>query len=151
MKNYLRTQITLYEEDKNYPIWRRQERRSKYAVQLASWQLRSNSLKTSVCLFRPSHLFHYVSIIVSSWNFITIDRSDVHAKVKVRGQSSRSQVNTKCSGEESPYCFSRSSVKFQGLTGRKITDFDQNWALLDCNSRVNSQMATKCCAKLEVA
>ena len=51
MKNYLRTQITLYEEDKNYPIWRRQERRSKYAVQLASWQLRSNSPKTSV---RPS-------------------------------------------------------------------------------------------------
>ena len=49
MKNYLRTQITLYEEDKNYPIWRRQERRSKYAVQLASWQLRSNSPKTSVC------------------------------------------------------------------------------------------------------
>ena len=48
MKNYLRTQITLYEEDKNYPIWRRQERRSKYAVQLASWQLRSNSPKTSV-------------------------------------------------------------------------------------------------------
>ena len=49
MKNHLRTQITLYEEDKNYPIWRRQERRSKYAVQLASWQLRSNSPKTSVC------------------------------------------------------------------------------------------------------
>ena len=49
MKNYLWTQITLYEEDKNYPIWRRQERRSKYAVQLASWQLRSNSPKTSVC------------------------------------------------------------------------------------------------------
>ena len=58
MKNYLRTQITLYEEDKNYPIWRRQERRSKYAVQLASWQLRSNSpkmsVRPSVCL---SHLF----------------------------------------------------------------------------------------------
>ena len=35
--------------DINYPKWRRQERRSKYAVQLASWQLRSNSPKTSVC------------------------------------------------------------------------------------------------------
>ena len=34
--------------DTNYPIWRRQERRSKYAVQLALWQLRSNSPKTSV-------------------------------------------------------------------------------------------------------
>ena len=32
--------------DTNYPIWRRQERRSKYAVQPASWQLRSNSPKT---------------------------------------------------------------------------------------------------------
>ena len=35
-----------YEElstDTNYPIWRRQERRSKYVVQLASWQLRSYS------------------------------------------------------------------------------------------------------------
>ena len=37
--------------DTNYPIWRRQERRSKYAVQLASWQLRSNSPKTSVWVF----------------------------------------------------------------------------------------------------
>ena len=32
------------------PIWRRQERRSKYSVQLASWELRSNSPKMSVCL-----------------------------------------------------------------------------------------------------
>ena len=52
-KSLLRSQIYHgYEElstDKNYPIWRRQERRSKYAVQLASWQLRSNSPKTSVC------------------------------------------------------------------------------------------------------
>ena len=30
-------------------VWRRQERRSKYVVQLASWQLRSNSPKMSVC------------------------------------------------------------------------------------------------------
>ena len=52
-KSLLRSQIYHgYEElstDTNYPIWRRQERRSKYAVQLASWQLRSNSPKTSVC------------------------------------------------------------------------------------------------------
>ena len=56
-KSLLRSQIYHgYEQlstDTNYPIWRRQERRSKYmyAVQLASWQLRSNSPKTSV---RPS-------------------------------------------------------------------------------------------------
>ena len=51
-KSLLRSQIYHgYEElstDKNYPIWRRQERRSKYVVQLASWQLRSNSPKMSV-------------------------------------------------------------------------------------------------------
>ena len=54
-KSLLRSQIDHgYEElsaDTNYPIWRRQERRSKYAVQLALWQLRSNSPKMSV---RPS-------------------------------------------------------------------------------------------------
>ena len=49
-----------YEEDKNYPIWRRQERRSKYAVQLASWQLRSNSPKTSV---RPASVPHPLSAL----------------------------------------------------------------------------------------
>ena len=52
-KSLLRSQIYHgYEElstDTNYSIWRRQERRSKYAVQLASWQLRSNSPKMSVC------------------------------------------------------------------------------------------------------
>ena len=51
-KSLLRSQIYHgYEElstDTNYPIWRRQERRSKYEVQLASWQLRSNTPKTSV-------------------------------------------------------------------------------------------------------
>ena len=50
-KSLLRSQIYHgYEElstDTNYPIWRRKERRSKYVVQLASWQLRSNSPKTS--------------------------------------------------------------------------------------------------------
>ena len=54
-KSLLRSQIYHgYEElstDTNYPIWWTQERRSKYTVQLASWQLRSNSPKTSI---RPS-------------------------------------------------------------------------------------------------
>ena len=63
-KSLLRSQIYHgYEElstDTNYPIWRRQERRSKYAVQLPSWQLRSNSPNMSVHL---SDLFHYVPII----------------------------------------------------------------------------------------
>ena len=33
---------------------------------------------------------------------------------------------------EVPYCFSRSSIKFQGHTGQNITDFDPNWAFPDC-------------------
>ena len=35
------------------------------------------------------------------------------------------------SKEEMPYCFSRSSIKFQGHTGQNITDFDPNWAFPD--------------------
>ena len=53
--------------------------------------------------------------------------------------------------EEVPYCFSRSSVKFQGHTALKIVDFDPNWAFPDCNSSLNSPMAKKWCTKLEVA
>ena len=55
--------------------------------QAALWM--AQSVRLSVCLW---HLFHYVPIIVSSWNilelFITNDRSDVHAK----GQDQRSKV-----------------------------------------------------------
>ena len=51
--------------------------------------------------------------------------------------------------EEVPYCFLRSSVKFQGHTALKIVEFDPNWAFPDCNSSLNSPMAMKCCTKLE--
>ena len=40
--------------------------------------------------------------------------------------------------EEVPYCFPRSSIKFQGHTGQKIADFDPNWAFPDCNFSFNS-------------
>ena len=53
--------------------------------------------------------------------------------------------------EEVPYCFSRSSVKFQGYTALKIVEFDPNWAFPDCNSSLNSPMAMKCCTQLETA
>ena len=53
--------------------------------------------------------------------------------------------------EEVPYCFSRSSVKFQGQTALKIAEFDPDWAFPDCNSSLNSPMATKWCTKLETA
>ena len=52
---------------------------------------------------------------------------------------------------EVPYCFSRSYIKFQGHTALKIVEFDPNWAFPDCNSSLNSPMATKCCTKLETA
>ena len=52
---------------------------------------------------------------------------------------------------EVPYCFSRSSVKFQGHTSLKIVEFDPKWAFPDCNSSLNSPMAMKCCTKLETA
>ena len=53
--------------------------------------------------------------------------------------------------EEVPYCFWRSSVKFQGHTAKKIVDFDLDWAFPDFNSSLNSPMAMKCCTKLETA
>ena len=52
---------------------------------------------------------------------------------------------------EVPYCFSKSSVKFQSHTALKIVVFDPNWAFPDCNSSLNSPMAMKCCTKLETA
>ena len=52
---------------------------------------------------------------------------------------------------EVPYCFSRSSVKFQGHMALKIVEFDPNWVFPDCNSSLNSPMAMKCCTKLETA
>ena len=52
---------------------------------------------------------------------------------------------------EVPYCFWRSSVKFQGHTALKIVEFDPNWAFQDCNSSLNPPMAMKCCTKLETA
>ena len=50
-----------------------------------------------------------------------------------------------------PYCFSRSSVKFQDHIALKIVKFYSNWAFPDCNSSLNSTMAMKCCTKLETA
>ena len=55
------------------------------------------------------------------------------------------------SREEMPYCFWRSSVKFQGHTAKKIVNFDLEWAFPDCNSSLNSPMATKWRKKLKVA
>ena len=141
--------------------------------QLNEWYFPSVCL--SVCL---SHLFDYVLIIVSSWIFqelLPMTEVTSMQKVKVRGQRPRSQRSTpnlavsgpwlqfeftyddemmhraSCCWGEVPYCFSRSSVKFQGHTALKIVEFDPNWAFPDCNSSLNSPMATKWCTKLQVA
>ena len=55
-----------------------------------------------------------------------------------------------CSIEEVPYCFPRSSIKFQGHTGQNIGNFDPNWAFPDCSFSLNSPMALKWCTKLNV-
>ena len=52
---------------------------------------------------------------------------------------------------EVPYCFSMSSVNLQGHAEQKITDFDPIYTLSDCNSSLNSHMATKLHTKLDVA
>ena len=53
--------------------------------------------------------------------------------------------------EEVPYCFSRSSFKFEGHKAPKIVEFDPNWPCPDSNSSFNTPMAEKWCTKLEVA
>ena len=65
--------------------------------QLHKWYFPSVclSVRLSVCLsVRPSHLFDYVPIIVSSWNFqelLPVTEVTSMLEVKVRGQRSRSQ------------------------------------------------------------
>ena len=54
--------------------------------------------------------------------------------------------------EEVPYCFSRSSIKFQGHTALKIVKFDPNWAFPDCNSSFNTngnEMMHKAWSRIE--
>ena len=55
-----------------------------------------------------------------------------------------------CSREEVPFCFPRSSIKFQGHTGQKIADFDPNWACADCNFSFNSPVDLKLYTKLDL-
>ena len=108
-KSLLRSQIYHgYEElstDTNYPIWRRQKlpymkktRKKKQVCGAACFMAAeikfSEDVRLSVC---PSHLFDYVPIIVSSWNFQELlPRTRVTSMqiVKVRGQRSRSQRST---------------------------------------------------------
>ena len=53
--------------------------------------------------------------------------------------------------ERHPIVFQCHPSNFKVTQHKKIIDFDPNWAFLDCNSSLNSPMATKWCTKLEVA
>ena len=55
-----------------------------------------------------------------------------------------------CCFGEVPCRFSRSSVKFQGDTSKKIVKFDPDWAFPDCYSSFNSPVATKRYTKLGI-
>ena len=87
--------------------------------QAALWMVFSVRLSVCLCVCLsvcPSHLFDYVPIIASSWNFQELSprtRVTCMQKVKVRGQRSRSQ---------------RSRPKF---------------LFPDCNSSLNSHMMMK--------
>ena len=134
------------------------------------------SVRLSVCpSVTPFWLCSHHRIIMKFSGVITLDQGKVHAK----GQGQRSKVKVTevttqifvsglllqfeftyddemihiawCCLGEVPYCFSRSSVKFQGHTALKNVEFDPDWAFPDSNSSLNSPMGTKCCTKLEVA
>ena len=135
------------------------------------------SVRLSVCpSVRLSHLFDYVPIIVSSWNFQKLSlgtRVRSMQKVKVRGQRSRSQVTTQLNrfrtvtsvwihiwwnDAYSLMLLRRGALLFLKVIrqisrshGAKIDKFDPDWVFPDCNSSLNSPMAMKCCTKLEVA
>ena len=54
--------------------------------------------------------------------------------------------------EETPYCFSRSSVKLWGHTGNNIADFESNWAfpdLLQFELKNSFEMMHKACHSIE--
>ena len=161
MKNYLRT---------NYPIWRRQERRSKYASMRrsllhGSWDhilQRCPSVRHTFLTMFPSSYHHEIFRSYYQWQKWRPCKRSKFKVTEVNTQLIRFRTVTLvwwwnpmqkawcCLGEVPSY-FSRSSVKFQGHTAKKIIDFDPNWAFPDCNSSLNSPMATKWCTKLEVA
>ena len=110
------------------------------------------SVHLSVCLsatqFSPCSSHH---IIMKFPGSLPLTKVMSMQKVKVRGQAHRCHnklwptlMHKDWKGiEEVPYYLSRSSFKFQDLTGPKIADFDPKWALPDCSSSLNCLMAMK--------
>ena len=52
---------------------------------------------------------------------------------------------------EAPHIFSRWSAKYQGNTGRHITNLKSNCACPGCNSSFNPRRVTKWCTEVKVA
>ena len=94
--------------------------------QAALWMVQSVRLYVRPSV-TPFWLCSHHRIITKFSGVITNDKSDVHTK----SQGQRSMVKV-------------TEVK-------KIVEFDPDWAFPDCNSSLNSPMATKWCPKLEVA
>ena len=142
--------------------------------QAALWMV--FSVRPSVCpSVRLSHLFDYVPIIVSSWNFQELShwtRVRSMQKVKVKGQGHRGHDPNFRFRTVTPVwihiwwwndtyslmMLRRGALLFFKVIhqvsrshGAKIAEFDLDWAFPDCNSSLNSPMAMKCCTKLEVA
>ena len=146
--------------------------------QAALWMVQS--VRLSVCpSVTPVWLCSHHRIITKFSGVITNGKSDVHAKVQ--GQRSKVKVTeVKKSSNltqigrfrtvtlNSPMAtkwwtklevaWKRCPIVFQGYPSNcKVTqllknvEFDPNWAFPDCNSSLNSPMATKWCTKLEVA
>ena len=135
------------------------------------------SVCLSVCLFVRPSVTHFSPcshhrIIMKFSGAITIVRSDVHAK----GQGQRSkvkvtEVNTQLSRFRTPtpvwihigrwnhahswkqhrrgaLLFFKVIRQISTSHGSKNRRIDPDWAFLDCNSSLNTQMATKWCTKL---
>ena len=128
---------------------------------------------------RLSHLFDYVPVIVSSWNFqdlLPLTDTMPMQKVKVRGQRSRSQRSWthllrfrtvtpvwihiwQWNDAQSLMLLRRCTLLFfkvirqisRSHSKKKIVDFDPNWAFRDGNSSLNSPLTMKWCTKVEAA
>ena len=118
-----------------------------------------NSVRLSVChtfftMFASSYHHEFLGVI-------TNDQSEVHAK----GQGHRSMINvtkvkTKLNRFRTVnpvwihmllrrgalYCFSRSSIKFQGYTAKKNLLFGLKLGVSGLSLRFDSPMATKWCS-----
>ena len=86
-----------------------------------------------------------------TWNKRDVSRKDVRPTLWFRTDGYEMMQKAWSSIEEVPYCFSRSSVKYQDHTGQKIFDFDPNLVFPDCNFILISQMAMQWYTNHEVA